>query len=238
MTVGQARQGLIVTRPDSGSYHPEEPVTLHNGVVRERLRLKFHKGISAAFKTVDEERGAGSLRCESVTNGTRLLARFYDVPERLDILVTVSDIDPDEKDSFVCSRFLNAVLVSDCNRDGSGGHLFAQEQLPATSGDPIPLSRLESKRGSMFAVWEWTSDNPNSAITLEEIQFGLLLEFRPGTVPVGAMQTDGTLAPVSDMHGKSFPEKIDLPSPRFIDSNMDPSFVFTWCGPMTENEEN
>jgi len=126
----------------------------------------------------------------AATQGTRLMARFKDVPDGATLTAPWRVVTEDG---------LVLIAVLDVDDDGSGGE-FADEDFEVDPDDPL-----------VYEVTEVTND---SYSTRETVIIPIEVEFDvPG--PLGAATVNGNFAPISTVFTMSGPE----PEPRFVDSN-------------------
>ena len=138
------------------------------------------------------------------TQGSRVLARFFNIPEGIRLAVQ----------SQVGTGGLVLGLVDDANSSGAGG------VLAGSSG----LQEISTSKGFGFAVYEVVAGNPASQ-DLVDIPFVVGFVFDeenqlPSTRQT--MQASVTLAPVSSI-GTS--DRF-APEPRFADASSDPVGIF------------
>jgi len=130
-------------------------------------------------------------------HGTRLMARFSDVPDGVDLTVPFRVV----KDEGMVLQ-----LVEDPDSDGGGGSV-------STDSDEDPSEDVPS---SGLVVYEVTSITSDSYSTQETVEIRVAADFdTPG--PLGTGTVKGTFAPLSDNIEMSEDEY----EPRFKDSDED-----------------
>jgi uncharacterized protein (TIGR03437 family) len=139
------------------------------------------------------------------TQGTRLLARFENVPPGVGLFVTEQPI--------IASDSLRVQLVN-TGPDGAGPY----QPAFATSNGFAPI---EVKNGVAIAAWEVTAASPAAT---EKAQFGVALSFtadpsRP-LLQAGMTTVRGSLGPVSAVTIPSMTE----PAPRYAENPPQPAF--------------
>lgn len=139
------------------------------------------------------------------TQGTRLVARFENVPSRVSLFVTQQPIAP--------SPTLRVQLITTGSK-GEGPY----QPVPPTANGYAPLA---VNNGVAIAVWEVTSANPT---TQESAQFGVGVSFsaNPGTpfVQAGTTTVRGSLGPLSNVYFASAAD----PAPRYTEGPAQPAF--------------
>jgi hypothetical protein len=142
--------------------------------------------------------------------GTRLFARFSNVPEGVRIFVTESNI----------AAGPTAVLVSQDDTEGGGGDTPTPLNDDGATGDfpgmpGLAMDEVDLSGGEGVAVWEVTAANP---FATETVSVGMLVAFPENleieTTPTTSATVSLGFAPLSDDH-----EASDSPIPRFIDES-------------------
>ncbi len=219
VTVGMVKRGLAsrVWSDNSGQGPPfrfEQSKGINDSLVRDASRgnaatsfyATFSEQQPSAFKTQAQESGL-----ESVT-GTRLKAVFNHIPANVLVFVTTRDV-PSFGDSSV-----KAVLIP-----GEVGDWKANaEMIPPGSGAStggIPIQQLPVIGET---AWEWGSQNPDSAMTLDDVDFGIVLAAETGKALLGTATVQLSLAPTSTVTVASD----SCPVPRFADWSTEiPAFM-------------
>jgi hypothetical protein len=151
-------------------------------------------------------------------SGTKLMARFNNVPAGVILYVTTAQAAGSSAGATA------ALINSDAN--GGSGALPASAVAPTSAADgglaPVYLSG-----GSGVAVWEVSSSSP---VALDELRFGVAVAYtsNPGlNLPgAGASTINGALAPLSFGAGA-----LSGPVPRFADMSVAAaSFTIAVCG--------
>jgi hypothetical protein len=161
--------------------------------------VKFTELTPLAFKNLAQEQGlilsgpdlvnGGTVTIDdpsTVTNGTRLIVTFGNVPAGVTISVSISPTE--------ASAMADAVLVSTA-ADGSGGS--AASPLAATGlgqcgqDDEIPVRTLSS---SNAAAWEILTDN---AVDFDHLTFLVQVSFAGASASTTGANIAGSFAPTS-----------------------------------------
>jgi hypothetical protein len=132
-------------------------------------------------------------------HGTRLMARFKDIPDGVDLLVP-SQVETG--DGMILR------LVEDPDSDGGGGSMTTDTDLD--SDEDVPSDGLV-----VYEVFD-IDDAGVSYSTQETVEIRVVVEFDiPG--PLGTGTVNGTFAPISD----DFKMSEDEYEPRFVDKDAD-----------------
>ncbi len=217
LVVADTRPGLEFSTSQVSFRNCEEPGS--------QLSLEFKEGFSAAFKpkgvaqTENTVPGGGYLNesgfnptpvtgdltsrssIGQATQGTRLMARFKNVPSG----VTLS-VPP----SVTTASGMTVQLVSGPYSDGSGGSL-------ATGPGDVPPSGL--------VVYEVVGLGPTSYFVTDTVSIPVTVSYGiPGAL--GSASVNGNFAPISTTHYYSS----SAPEPRFVDTATDTgSFTISPC---------
>jgi hypothetical protein len=213
--------------------------TATNGALT--YQVKFSEGFASAFKVqstgVQNQPGAVYNGSESglifangagqATQGTRLIARFNNIPAGVFVYATTTDLRTGQSpvpmsgglpvDSWGTSKGISAVMVSNTDPTGTGGS--ALFPIPNTttatcSSDDLAIAPVLLTGGAGSATWEITSNDPSA---MESASFGILLAYRAapatGSPALGTGTVTGNFAPVSTIGTMS----AIAPVPRFAD---------------------
>ena len=226
--LGNVLQSCLVSMEGGQAFADSSGALTGGGdtLVRREFAIKAEEGFAGAFRTAEEEATSGDVIGESVTNGTRFLARFY-VPENVRLFVRVTNVETGGSRGR-SGWPLKAVLVSGAGVDGSGGTIAAEGEVRNEGSEEVAVSELDVKDGWSFAVWEWVNKYAMAMFTgADSVEFGVVLEFKEGSVGRGCMFADMKLAPLSELGVAS---ATSVPVPRFVDVGGDSETVFTWVG--------
>jgi hypothetical protein len=190
--------------------------------------LRFTEGFTSAFKPrvapgQDPSSPGVAYKSESgyvntsvlgaetgfATQGTRLIARFQNVPAGVRLFVTTAPLS-------TSSSHLSAVLVA---TDSAGAGPFSAVSSTGTgtcpqSGDSKPIAEVTLSGGSGFAVWEITEIDDLSYVTIESVSFGVVVAYSGGSPGLGTATVSGVLAPLSTVTTMNEA----APAPRFVDA--------------------
>ena len=181
---------------------------------------KFSEFYSTAFRkrgSIDQATPGTSFNTESMfanslfpstnglnlagfaTQGTRLMARFNNIPAGVTLYATVTNVN---------AGTLSAQLVS-TDALGAGSYSAVAQTGTATyNGTPYGVAPIAVSNGNAIAVWEVLNSTPNS---VEEARFGIVAAY---AAPIaGSANVTGVLAPLSTV------ETADAvaPTPRYGD---------------------
>jgi hypothetical protein len=191
----------------------------------------YSEGYANAFKTRTEERGVDTSAIlaapsNAADSGTRLLARFVNIPTGVQIfVVTGSNARSSGAINPGTSATIGATLVSTTDQTGSSATIVGTggiigtgsafcSQVGTASADAFRVSQVPLASGAGAATWEITADNPNA---IETATFGVVVAFAasPSTnsPAVGTGQVLGNLAPISAVISAN----ATAPIPRFAD---------------------
>lgn len=152
----------------------------------------------------------GASKAGLASQGTRLVARFKNIPSGVEIWVSNRDITGPGTGQN------GAVLVSSADSNGKGGTAGA---YPGTVG----YVKLSVSGGAATATWEVLVDNP---LSNDDVDVDFFIDYTPNTtagVPaLGTAAVAGSYGPLSDL----IAAVSDDLQPRFIDDSED-SDVFT-----------
>jgi hypothetical protein len=187
----------------------------------DHITLEFEEGFASAFKPqgdadADNRVPGGGYLNESgfspiailvsgsltgtpgqADHGTRLMARFKDVPDGVDLFVP-SQVETG--DGMILR------LVEDPDSDGGGGDMTSDSDLDAD----------EEVGSDGLVVYEVLSITPESYSTQETVEVDVAVDYDiPG--PLGTATVNGNFAPISD----DFEMSEDEYEPRFVDSAED-----------------
>jgi hypothetical protein len=191
-----------------------------------QFALRFKEGFQTSFKTqiaagqnpstpgVVYNSESGFLHTPDLpyevggaTTGTRLVARFANIPPGARIFVTTGP-------SLGSTAGLGATLVAGA-ATGSTVNLFC----PLAANDGFPGTEIQLVNGSGSAAWEITAANPAA---IESALFGVAVAFAPNTpnrLPgLGLASVSGSFAPFYPAGSDAGRTSASLPIPRFIDS--------------------
>lgn len=154
--------------------------------------------------------------------GTRLVARFNNVPSGVRLFVTT-------RPSFGSTAGLNAVLVQTGPNAAGGTSAQAGAPVgiagtatltcPAVSGDGVSAAEIQVVNNSAMAVWEVTGANP---AVLESAVFGVAVAYAPDTPNqrpgLGAASVSGNFGPFYAATSDAGRMSSSLPIPRFVDA--------------------
>lgn len=167
--------------------------------------LRFEEAFAGAFKTLSQESGVshdsptGSISPPRADSGTRLGVAFYDVPEELELYVTVRD-EPDGEPA----ASPRAILLTGCDVRGAGGAQFDQFDITKSQlipGSTLPYARVQAPG---YAFWEWVQSERSDGVSLRRVCFTLAIVARRELNWESAlMMVAGTLAPFDLLPGAS-----------------------------------
>lgn len=218
-------QGRLVL---SGRAGVKDPVKTFPAVVR------ITEGYSGAFRTLEEE--CGGVESAHVDSGTRVLIRFFGVPQNIRLFVSITDVPGESATRADGSESRGGgdeapwlALVSGADSNGAGGRVI--DEL-VVAGDRAEIAEVHLSGGFGFAVWEWIAPggprrNPREGclgISFESTATGDDVEGRSSTLAC-------TLAPLSTVTVAG-----SAPVPRFIDLAGDPAPFFCQLGPFLDEE--
>ena len=193
-----------------------------------QLLLKFTEAFATAFKpqgglnqTVPgniygTESGLTLFGAGQASQGTRLIARFSNVPAGVQLFVGTAQTASEPS--------ATAVLVA---TDAQGSEGVAGSPIPATgtascpnSFTGRPIAQIPVTAGTASAVWEITAA---SNFSIESLSFAVAVAYSTDPNPsVGAASVTGDLAPLSTVTTAS----ATAPTPRFAASGS-PSAAFS-----------
>jgi hypothetical protein len=189
------------------------------------VNVELEEGFATSFKTLgvatsapgDTQDESGYFAPGSNTGGgasqaTRFIARFFNIPQGVDISV-LSHLDCSVVDCGP-NTLLVLQLVEGTDGNGAGGSL--------SSGSATVEVSLSGGFG--VAVYEVLHANPSA---LESINFPITVSWEADTAndlpAIGSGQVSVSFAPVSTVLTAS----LAAPEPRFIDTNPDPQTIVT-----------
>ncbi|HYP13407.1 MAG TPA: hypothetical protein VEQ63_05760, partial [Bryobacteraceae bacterium] len=149
-------------------------------------------------------------------SGTRLVARFQNIPAGVRLFVTTQP-------TMASSSGSAAVLVqTDSNGGGSAGTVLpvaSTTSLVCNRGSvEVPAAEIQVIGGSAIAVWEITVADPSQ---LESLVFGIAVAYTPDlpnrTPAVGTTTVSGSFGPFYSATGASGRGSAAYPVPRFVD---------------------
>lgn len=202
--------------------------------------LRFTEGSVNSFRTPIHEVGAqygpvGVLlpAIGAATNGTRLLAKFTNIPTGAFVYVSVSNVNSTPAPSVTARAFLKS---ADANGFGgafvtvgtAGPFPVAPAGSYPTGLLPAQFVRLTVTGGTATATWEIFADDPSQ---IESLSFAVIVAAPSGAVLLGSPATTvtGTLGPISTIRAAAA-NSATLGVPRFVDSALPgQGFVFSTC---------
>lgn len=191
--------------------------------------FKIRKGISAdPFVPHSEQEtgydnvGTGSLTVANgaalppeigaANPGTRFQTLVKGMPPFVNLFVTTRDLaagatEPDSPPAKAILVAVNGAPIA--GSTSPGGVPLGSGQ---TSGG-VPIVNIPLINGNATLVWEYVSKDPVSALTVETLQFGVVLAMRTADNVPTAPTFSGTLAPVVSTF-LTVPRFVDVPSDR------------------------
>ncbi len=162
------------------------------------------------------------------TQGTRMLARFNNIPAGVRLFVTTNPLGPGGASTTSLAAYL---ISTDANGAGSGSQVSATATGTCPSSGAIQfIAELSIVNGTAQAVWEVTDSDP---VALEKASFGVVVAYisAPPAPGLGTVTVNGRLGPVSTIATPS----ATAPAPRFAVSNTNiPAFAInTANNPLT-----
>jgi hypothetical protein len=161
------------------------------------------------------------------TNGTRLMARFNNIPAGVVLYVTAYEVNGGSSANFlpgaaggttaqVATTSRARLVTTDLNGAGS----FSPTAATSTSDNGIAPVALSG--GSGIAVWEIMNHNP---LNFEGLYFGVAVAYTANTsanLPgLGTGTVNGSFAPLSTVTTAS----VGAPVPRFADTSASRNFL-------------
>jgi hypothetical protein len=154
--------------------------------------------------------------------GTRVAARFNNVPAGVRIFVSTEQVDEES------TAGVTATLISS-DASGAGGVITGGQILPVTgdadltcdlSGFTTPAAEIPITNGTGLAVWEIQGANSN---TIDQLFFFMGVAFVPNTpnnLPgLGTSTVSGNFAPFyAASNSAAASASSSLPIPRFVDT--------------------
>ena len=135
------------------------------------------------------------------TQGTRLLARFNNVPAGVSLYVTTQKVTGS-------SPGVTARLVQ-TDTAGAGSYNEVTSSITGSFGvSTVTLAPVQLVNGSGIAVWEIVGSDP---LSQEEIRFGVVPVYN--SAQSGAASVSGVLAPLAGNSQSSLPRFVDNPQP-------------------------
>ena len=216
--------GQFVQCVGENAASPRDLVTGTDGNLQ--FAVRFKEGFQTSFKTqiaagqnpstpgVVYNSESGFLHTPDLpyevggaTTGTRLVARFANIPPGVRLFVTTGP-------SLGSTAGLGATLVAGA-ATGSTVNLFC----PLAGNDGFAGAEIQLVNGSGSAAWEITAANPAA---IESAVFGVAVAFAPNTpsrLPgLGLATVSGNFAPFYAAGSDAGRMSSSLPIPRFIDS--------------------
>jgi hypothetical protein len=183
--------------------------------------VELEEGFATAFKTLgvassapgdtQDESGyfaPGSNNGGGASQATRFIARFFNIPEGVEITVQRG------VENLVAPNNLVLQLVEGTDGNGAGGSVSS-----GTGDVEVSLSG-----GFGVAVYEVLHANPSA---LENVNFPITISWEADTAndlpAIGSGQVSISFAPVSTV----LEANTGAPEPRFIDTNPDPDTIVT-----------
>jgi len=194
---------------ESGFYNAG---TYSNGAVCGASLLNCYNGSGAASNF-----GTGATAAGLADSGTKLIARFNNVPAGIVLYTTTIQ-------SAGSTTGSTAVLIS-TDVNGANGNA-PNSNVTATSTADGGLAPVTLNNGSGSAVWEITGSNP---LAIDELRFGVAIAYTANPAAnlpgLGASTVNGTFAPLSTVTTAS-----SGPIPRFADtSTATATFTISAC---------
>lgn len=186
--------------------------------------VEFKEYFQNAFKTGAQEAGTADGLSATV-HGTRMLLKFFNVPEHVHVFVTTTDVNPSDGAHNGRRHPVKAVLATGSDANGCGGGLLTGVSPNTATADGLPIMRIAVREGFGFAVWEWVNEARNPQTPMEHVRFGVVLGVESGHEPLGALSVSGNLAPLSTVGTSSDTEAV----PRFVEVQS-PRTVFLFGG--------
>jgi hypothetical protein len=217
-----------------------------------QLGLRFREGFQTAFKTRIEEAQLNSIpgvvyNTESgfvrandanlagvgvADTGTRVAARFTNVPEGVRLFVSTTSIQS-STNTNVGSTTAQAILVQ-TDPNGAGGTVsvgaaitpvgipgtttLSCTGLPSAAAAEVPLTGTGNARSGM-AVWEVTQANSANIDTLFFYLGVAYAANTPNNLPgLGTSSVTGSFAPFYAANSNAGQASATLPIPRFLDN--------------------
>jgi hypothetical protein len=195
--------------------------------------VRFAEGFAGAFKSANSEVGNFFLTNGTggqATQGTRLVARFTNVPAGTRIFVSAVPL-------LSTTGGVSAQYVSGAGANGEGGSLTATGGFTVGT---LPAQEVSIVGGTGIAVWEVVPGlGPSEGLTvLDTLVFSVAVAYSPnlGATPplpgTGTSTVAGGFAPFYARSDSRLPDRISqtLPIPRFIDTATTvPDFTISAC---------
>ncbi|HEY2015787.1 MAG TPA: hypothetical protein VGH38_19930 [Bryobacteraceae bacterium] len=163
------------------------------------------------------------------TQGTRLLARFTNIPPGVKLYATLNVLTA----SCMVCRSMAQLIATDASGAGSYSPV-AGTTTASFNGTPMAVAPLVVAGGTATATWEVLDENPAMS---EQFSFGIVTAY---AAPVsGAAAVNGSFAPLSSnpnadsnapvpRFGQTGNEKAAIVSPAPGSTLAGPSVTFTW----------
>lgn len=195
--------------------------------------LRFSEGFAGAFKSANTEVGNFILTNGTggqATQGTRLVARFTNVPAGVRVFVSAIPLSS-------TTGGVTAQYVSGAGANGEGGSLTSTGGFTVGA---LAAQEVSIVGGSGIAVWEVVpgSGGAEGLTALDTLVFAVGLSYTPnlGATPplpgTGTSTVAGGFAPFYARSDSRMPDRISqtLPIPRFIDTATTvPDFTINAC---------